>query len=142
MTLKDRAFKEDHDFIAYQAPPLSIIAVGSYKTPAYQATLEEYEERLRLIENDLKWLLTLPYQKFWCQVVYDSSCQRLIDTYLKLSPRPYDVNKIQSLPNQIITQLNSIHKYIFLTCLRMSTYKESKVFLNYLSSALNLKHSF
>lgn len=93
----------------------------------YQACLEEYEERLKIIDQDLKWLLALNYQKFWCQVLFDQSCQNLLDSYLKLAPRPYDVYKIQ-LPNQIIALLNSIHKSVFLVCLRMSTYKESKVF--------------
>lgn len=80
----DKFFKAERQFLTYKSPPLSILNPSSFD---YQASLEEYEERLKLIEQDLKWLLALPYQKFWCQVIYDSSCQKLIDSYLRLAPR-------------------------------------------------------
>ncbi|CAF0807739.1 unnamed protein product [Brachionus calyciflorus] len=118
----DRFFKIERQFLTYTAPPLSILNPSSID---YQATLEEYEERLKIIEQDLKWILSLPYQKFWCQIIYDLSCQKMIDSYLKLAPRPYDMLKIQ-IPRQISNLHNSIHRYVFIVCLRMSTYKESK----------------
>lgn len=49
----------------------------------------------------------------------------MIDSYLKLAPRPYDMNKID-LPMQIVNLHQSIHRFVFLVCLRMSTYKESR----------------
>lgn len=49
----------------------------------------------------------------------------MIDSYLKHAPRPYDINKID-LPMQIVNLHNSIHRLVFLVCLRMSTYKESR----------------
>ncbi len=96
------------------------------KSAEYQALVEEYNERLSFIDQDLVWLLSLPYQKFWCQIVFDTTCQRLVDSYLKLAPRPYDVEKMKSLPEETIGLLGSIHKHVFFVCLRMSTYKESK----------------
>ena len=70
-------------FLSYTPPPLLISAAEN----DYQSSIDEYNEKLEIIEQDLKWLLKLTYQKFWCQVIYDSSCQQLIDSYLKLSPR-------------------------------------------------------
>ena len=40
--------------------------------------------------------------------------------------RPHDAAKIKLLPHRIVELHNSIHHYIFLVCLRMSTYKENK----------------
>ena len=75
---------EERNFITYRPPPLSIL---SRTRRDYQASLDEYQERLKLIETDLKWLLSQNYQKFWCQSIYDESCQKMIDSYLKLAPR-------------------------------------------------------
>jgi activating signal cointegrator complex subunit 2 len=93
--------------------------------------VDEYKERLLIIEKDLEWLLHLSYQKFWSQIVYDKSCQKMIDSYLKLAPRPHDISDIKKLPQTIQLHHNNIHRYTFLVCLRMSTFKESQV--NYLT---------
>lgn len=115
---------DDHDYITYVPPPPSILN----PTIHYTADLSEYKERLTIITNDLKWILSLQYQKFWCQVVYNSGCQRLIDSYLKLAPRTNNIVAIRSkLPIEIAELHDTVHKYVFLVCLRMSTYKESKV---------------
>jgi activating signal cointegrator complex subunit 2 len=119
----DRIFMIDRQFLTYQSPPISIIC-NQQEQQQDQGTLDQYKERLDLIAQDLVWLLKLPYQKFWCQVIYDTSCQQLIDSYLRLAPRPYD-DQIFKLPGDLLHAHKSIHKYIFLTCLRMSTYKES-----------------
>lgn len=74
----------ERNFITYSPPPLSIL---SHTNSDYQASLEEYDERLKLVVLDLKWLLSLDYQKFWCQSIYDPSCAKMIDSYLKLAPR-------------------------------------------------------
>ncbi|RNA20224.1 activating signal cointegrator 1 complex subunit 2 isoform X1 [Brachionus plicatilis] len=118
----NRIFKVERQIIPYLAPPLSILEP---KSVDFRACLEQYEERLGFIEQDLKWLLSLPHQKFWCQIIYDTSCQNMIDSYLKLAPRPYDTNKID-FPMQIANLHNSIHRLVFLVCLRMSTYKENR----------------
>ena len=85
---------EERNFIAYQAPPISLL---TKEKSTYQADLDEHEERLYLIEQDLKWLLTLTYQKFWCQVVYDSSCQNMLDSYLRLAPRYLKTLSVHSM---------------------------------------------
>ncbi len=115
---------EDRQCVTYMGPPLSILTKTSFD---YQASVDEYLERLTFIRDDLIWLLSLPYQTFWCQMIYDETAQRMIDSYLRLSPRPHDVLKLKQLPSNIKDLHNSIHKYVFLVCLRMSTYKESKV---------------
>lgn len=52
------ARKEERSFVPYK-PPLED---GS------PAEVEEFLEHARFITEDLEWLLSLPHDKFWCQV--------------------------------------------------------------------------
>ncbi len=124
----DRIHTVERGCVTYTPPLISVLSPDS---PDHQASLDEYLERLELCFLDLKWLLSLNYQKFWCQIIYDTTCQGLIDSYLKLAPRPHDILKLENL-TRIVTKLQSqIHKSVFLVCLRMSTFKEnSNDFMN------------
>jgi hypothetical protein len=114
----------ERNCLTYIPPPMSILITNK----DCQSSIEEYKERLEIIEKDLKWLLKLSYQKFWCQIIYDNSCQQLIDSYLKLSPRSHDSFNFDRLQSDVLKLHDSIHRCVFLICLRMSTYKESRVF--------------
>ena len=116
---------EQRDFLSYLPPPVSIL--NETTTGQNQAAVDEYLERLKFIEIDLKWALSLDYQHFWSQIIYDQSFKLLIDSYLKYAPRPHDFIKVERLPKQVVDLHNSIQKLVFLVCLRMSTYKETKV---------------
>lgn len=83
IAFQDRFFMENRDCLIYLSPPVSTFLADQVE----KAVVDEYVEKLKIIETDLKWLLALPYQKFWCQMIYDSSCIMLIDSYLKLAPR-------------------------------------------------------
>lgn len=50
--------KEERCFVPYKPPPED----GS------PAELEEFLEHAKFITEDLDWLLTLPHDRFWCQV--------------------------------------------------------------------------
>uniref|UniRef100_A0A3B4AYS2 CUE domain-containing protein n=1 Tax=Periophthalmus magnuspinnatus TaxID=409849 RepID=A0A3B4AYS2_9GOBI len=103
-------------FLPYTPPP----AEGSV------AELEEFLEQARFITEDLEWLLALPHDLFWCQVVFDESLQRCLDSYLQLAPRSSDVSGLPSSPALAEVQ-SALHRAVFMTFLRMATYKESKV---------------
>ncbi|KAJ0019671.1 hypothetical protein NQD34_007240 [Periophthalmus magnuspinnatus] len=102
-------------FLPYTPPP----AEGSV------AELEEFLEQARFITEDLEWLLALPHDLFWCQVVFDESLQRCLDSYLQLAPRSSDVSGLPSSPALAEVQ-SALHRAVFMTFLRMATYKESK----------------
>lgn len=51
--------KEERCFVPYKSPPED----GS------PAEVEEFLEHAKFITEDLEWLLTLPHDKFWCQVI-------------------------------------------------------------------------
>ncbi|XP_035514403.1 activating signal cointegrator 1 complex subunit 2 [Morone saxatilis] len=109
------ARKEERCFVPYKSPPED----GS------PAEVEEFLERAKFITEDLEWLLALPHDKFWCQVVFDESLQRCLDSYLHLAPRGLDLSTLPSSPAVADTQ-RSVHRAVFLTFLRMATHKESK----------------
>ncbi|XP_035022151.2 activating signal cointegrator 1 complex subunit 2 isoform X1 [Hippoglossus stenolepis] len=107
--------KEERCFVPYKPPPED----GS------PAVVEEFLEYARFIIEDLEWLLALPHDKFWCQVVFDESLQSCLDSYLHHAPRSLDLAALPSSP-AVAEMQRSVHKVVFLTFLRMATHKESK----------------
>ncbi|XP_043925681.1 activating signal cointegrator 1 complex subunit 2 [Protopterus annectens] len=106
--------REDRCFVTYKPPPQS-------DDPALE---EEFLDRANFIADDLDWLLSLPHDKFWCQIIFDETLQNCLESYLRFSPRNFD-ERSPSKPAVMDVQ-NRIHHSVFLTFLRMSTYKESK----------------
>uniref|UniRef100_A0A3L7INR1 Activating signal cointegrator 1 complex subunit 2 n=1 Tax=Cricetulus griseus TaxID=10029 RepID=A0A3L7INR1_CRIGR len=106
--------KADRYFVLYKPPPKDNIP----------ALVEEYLERATFIANDLDWLLALPHDKFWCQVVFDETLQKCLDSYLRYVPRKFD-EWVAPTP-EVADMQKHLHRSIFLTFLRMSTHKESK----------------
>uniref|UniRef100_A0A1A8BT68 Activating signal cointegrator 1 complex subunit 2 n=1 Tax=Nothobranchius kadleci TaxID=1051664 RepID=A0A1A8BT68_NOTKA len=107
--------KEDRCFVPYKTPPVECSPAG----------VEEFLEHARFITEDLEWLLSLPHDKFWCQVVFDESLQGCLDSYLRHAPRGLDLLALPSSPAVADVQ-RAIHRAIFLVFLRMATHKESK----------------
>ncbi|KAJ8385956.1 hypothetical protein AAFF_G00177770 [Aldrovandia affinis] len=106
---------EDRSFVAYRPPPPE----GS------AAQVEEFLEHAQFIIDDLDWLLALPHDKFWCQVVFDESLQKCLDSYLRHAPRGLDPAAIPASP-AVADMQRRLHRSIFMTFLRMATHKESK----------------
>ncbi|XP_077163359.1 activating signal cointegrator 1 complex subunit 2 isoform X1 [Paroedura picta] len=106
--------KTERSFVLYKPPPKA-------RDPAL---LEEFLERAKFIADDLDWLLALPHDKFWCQVVFDETLQKCLDSYLRHAPRKYD--KGEDRPPEVNDLMKHLHRNVFLTFLRMSTHKESK----------------
>ncbi|XP_059192967.1 activating signal cointegrator 1 complex subunit 2 [Centropristis striata] len=115
--------KEDRCFVPYKPPPED-------GTPA---EVEEFLEHAKFITEDLEWLLALPHDKFWCQVVFDESLQSCLDSYLRHAPRGLDLATLPS-STAVANMQRSVHRAVFLTFLRMATHKESKE--NFLTPAV------
>uniref|UniRef100_A0A672S458 Activating signal cointegrator 1 complex subunit 2-like n=1 Tax=Sinocyclocheilus grahami TaxID=75366 RepID=A0A672S458_SINGR len=112
-TLPHPDHKEERRFLTYKPPPED-------GTPVL---VEEFLEHAQFISEDLEWLLALPHDKFWCQVVFDESLQRCLDSYLRHAPRGLDPSGLSSSPAVADMQRN-IHRFVIF--LRMATHKESK----------------
>uniref|UniRef100_A0A8C2QYT8 CUE domain-containing protein n=1 Tax=Capra hircus TaxID=9925 RepID=A0A8C2QYT8_CAPHI len=80
LTLNHPEQKADRYFVLYKPPPKDNIP----------ALVEEYLERATFVANDLDWLLALPHDKFWCQVIFDETLQKCLDSYLRHVPRKFD----------------------------------------------------
>ncbi|KAM9622194.1 activating signal cointegrator 1 complex subunit 2 isoform 1-T1 [Trichechus inunguis] len=106
--------KADRYFVLYKPPPKDNIP----------ALVEEYLERATFIANDVDWLLALPHDKFWCQVIFDETLQKCLDSYLRYVPRKFD-EWVAPTP-EVVDMQKHLHRSVFLTFLRMSTHKESK----------------
>ncbi|XP_060572679.1 activating signal cointegrator 1 complex subunit 2-like isoform X1 [Ruditapes philippinarum] len=111
----DPRWMEQVQFVSYQPPPKNLSDKGQY---------EAWLERLKFIEDDLHWLLQLPHDKFWCQAIFDETLHRCIDSYLRFAPRSYNI--LADFPDNARDRHNQVHRLVFMTCVRMSTYKESK----------------
>ncbi|XP_058896873.2 activating signal cointegrator 1 complex subunit 2 isoform X4 [Kogia breviceps] len=90
----------------------------------FTSAVEEYLERATFVANDLDWLLALPHDKFWCQVVFDETLQKCLDSYLHYVPRKFD-EWVAPAP-EVVDMEKRLHRSVFLTFLRMSTHKESR----------------
>uniref|UniRef100_A0A8C9TJ52 Activating signal cointegrator 1 complex subunit 2 n=1 Tax=Scleropages formosus TaxID=113540 RepID=A0A8C9TJ52_SCLFO len=106
---------EKRSFVAYRPPR----ANGS------PALVEEFLEHAQFIAEDLDWLLALPHDKFWCQVVFDESLQRCLDSYLRHAPRGLDPAALPASP-AVADMQKRLHRAVFMSFLRMATHKESK----------------
>nr|XP_021392991.1 activating signal cointegrator 1 complex subunit 2 [Lonchura striata domestica] len=106
--------KADRSFVLYKPPP-------AIRDPAL---VEEFLERAKFIADDLNWLLALPHDKFWCQVIFDETLQKCLDSYLRSAPRKFDV--LWDCHPEVHELQKCLHRSVFLTFLRMSTHKESK----------------
>ncbi|XP_074463205.1 activating signal cointegrator 1 complex subunit 2 isoform X1 [Larus michahellis] len=106
--------KADRSFVLYRPPPV-------VRDPAL---VEEFLERAKFIADDLNWLLALPHDKFWCQVIFDETLQKCLDSYLCYAPRKFDA--LLDCHPEVNEMQKCLHRSVFLTFLRMSTHKESK----------------
>ncbi|KAM6246683.1 activating signal cointegrator 1 complex subunit 2 isoform 1-T3 [Porphyrio hochstetteri] len=106
--------KADRSFVLYRPPPV-------VRDPAL---VEEFLERAKFIADDLNWLLALPHDKFWCQVIFDETLQKCLDSYLSNAPRKFDT--LLDCHPEVNDMQRCLHRSVFLTFLRMSTHKESK----------------
>ncbi|KAM6318125.1 activating signal cointegrator 1 complex subunit 2 isoform 3-T3 [Podargus strigoides] len=112
--LQHPEIKADRSFVLYRPPP-------AVRDPAL---VEEFLERAKFIADDLNWLLALPHDKFWCQVIFDETLQKCLDSYLCYAPRKFDA--LLDCHPEVNDMQQCLHRSVFLTFLRMSTHKESK----------------
>ncbi|XP_054719218.1 activating signal cointegrator 1 complex subunit 2-like [Uloborus diversus] len=114
-------FMETRTYVSFRLPPNSPEEEESHLT----AEEEEWLEAMTFFAEDLRWILKLPYHRFWSQVTYDENLHRFLESYLFQAQRDYDTNSLCS-KSELLSLLKKIHKLVFLNFLRMSTYKESK----------------
>ncbi|KAK7467743.1 hypothetical protein BaRGS_00037018 [Batillaria attramentaria] len=102
-------------FVVYLPPP---------ENASDQGQLGEWLERLQYLATDLHWLLQLSHHKFWCQAVFDETLHQMLESFLRFAPRSHDM--YCELPSDARNLHDQVTRLVFLTYVRMATYKESK----------------
>ncbi|XP_010010890.1 PREDICTED: activating signal cointegrator 1 complex subunit 2 isoform X2 [Nestor notabilis] len=79
-------------------------------------------DELQLTERDPKTgkMRTLP-----ALVIFDETLHKCLDSYLRFAPRKFDA--VLDCPPEVSDMQRGLHRSIFLTFLRMSTHRESKI---------------
>ncbi|EDO27748.1 predicted protein, partial [Nematostella vectensis] len=111
-------------YVEYVPIPVQYPAGSLTPVITDEASVEEWRERASFIDEDLKWLLCLPHNEFWCQVIFDDTLKNCLDSYLQHAPRWFDASSV--VPREVELLQKGIHHRVFMVYLRMSTHKESQ----------------
>ena len=85
------------------------------------ANFSEKDEVVDVINVDISHLLKKKYNHFWSQILFDTSVQKFIDTYLRYKTRPFEPTfQKNSSPTH-----EALYKRVFRLLLRISTNRES-----------------
>ncbi|XP_065340029.1 activating signal cointegrator 1 complex subunit 2 [Cloeon dipterum] len=86
---------------------------------------DDWFEAASEFEDDMMWLLSLPHNKFWSQLVFDPGARSALVSYLQKAPRSYDRELVDLAPVQkeILTR---VHNLVFKIYSRLITTKESE----------------
>ncbi|XP_022823321.1 activating signal cointegrator 1 complex subunit 2 [Spodoptera litura] len=111
----DPYWVEKREMTIYERPPSgSTIVLGAVDT--WKARMEGYLE-------DVKWLLSLEYHRFWSTILYQSQCMDALVSFLQEATPPYipphesrDVQKLYE----------DIRRHVLIVFSRLVTNKESK----------------
>lgn len=69
-------------------------------------------------------------------MIFDETLHKCLDSYLRFAPRKFD-EELDCHP-EVSDMQRGLHRSVFLTFLRMSTHKESKVRISFPSSCSGL----
>ncbi|KAH9500008.1 Activating signal cointegrator 1 complex subunit 2 [Bulinus truncatus] len=103
-------------FVRYAPPP----------PPGMEDSAEQdaWLERLNYLCDDLHWLLQLPHDKFWCQVIFDETLHKALDSFLRYCPRSHE--NLMHLTETAQQRQLELCRLVYLTYVRKATFKESK----------------
>ncbi|XP_066910410.1 activating signal cointegrator 1 complex subunit 2-like [Clytia hemisphaerica] len=106
---------EDRNFLTFTMPSnMQLEDKGEFST---------WCERMIFIFEDLKWLLALPVNEFWNQVLHDTTLTSSLESFLQNSPRFYD---LKNIPETCKTALGRVSKLYLLVIQRMSLHDEDQ----------------
>ncbi|KAI4498078.1 hypothetical protein M0802_006902 [Mischocyttarus mexicanus] len=115
----DERWVEERYFLHYEVPNI----YDSNGTEILGAK-EHWIEIMGYMIDDLKWVLTIPFYRFWSNVVFNSSILDALISFLQDAPPYY---ALESFPNDSEMQniLETLRHYVLLIFTRLVTNKES-----------------
>lgn len=85
---------------------------------------ERWIEVVGYLIDDFKWLLGLPFYRFWSNVVHNASIIDALVSFLQEAPPFYALDNFPSIP-EMLDLLEALRKYILTVFARLVTNKES-----------------
>ncbi|XP_011297474.1 activating signal cointegrator 1 complex subunit 2 [Fopius arisanus] len=77
------------------------------------------------LNKDFQWLLSLPYHKFWSNIIHNESIPKSMSIFMVDSPTFYTIEKFPN-DQQMISTLDKLSRNIMITFARIVTNKESE----------------
>ncbi|CAK1550374.1 unnamed protein product [Leptosia nina] len=111
----DPYWVEKRDFILYERPPTgSALVIGAVDT---------WRSKISVYLENLKWLLSLEYHRFWSTALYHPQCMDAVISFLQESNPPYipphECKEVQNLYEEV-------RRMVIIVFSRLVTNKESK----------------
>ncbi|CAL7945548.1 unnamed protein product [Xylocopa violacea] len=114
-----KRWASDRYFLHYEAPALynadGIEIVGAK---------DHWMEIVHYMIDDLKWLLSLPFYKFWSNVVFNTSILNALVSFLQEAPPFYALDNFSNYP-EMVELLETLSRYVLVVFSRLVTNKES-----------------
>ncbi|XP_017890260.1 activating signal cointegrator 1 complex subunit 2 isoform X2 [Ceratina calcarata] len=117
----------DYIFLHYETPQL-------YDEDGNEimGAKEHWMEVVNNMIEDMKWLLCLPYYKFWSNVIFNNSILNALVSFLQDAPPFYTIENFSNYPD-MLELLETLSHYVLVVFTRLITNKESKI--EYMSNA-------
>ncbi|CAK9801226.1 Activating signal cointegrator 1 complex subunit 2 [Anthophora plagiata] len=85
---------------------------------------EHWMEIVSYMIDDLKWLLSLPFYRFWSNIVFNPSILDALVSFLQEAPPFYALENVPSCP-EMLKLLDTLSHYVLVVFTRLVTNKES-----------------
>lgn len=112
-----KKWKNNHYFLHYEAPNI-------YNDDGIeiQGAKERWVEIVNYMINDLKWLLSLPFYRFWSNIIFNPSILNTLVSFLQEAPPFY---ALENFPADMLQLLEILSRYVLITFTRLITNKEN-----------------
>ncbi|XP_043524860.1 activating signal cointegrator 1 complex subunit 2 [Frieseomelitta varia] len=109
----------NHYFLHYETP--NIYNDDGLEIPGAK---QQWIEIVNYIINDLKWLLGLPFYRFWSNIVFNTSILDTLVSFLQDAPPFYALENFPNSP-EMLELLETLSHYVLVVFARLVTNKES-----------------
>ncbi|XP_012139377.1 activating signal cointegrator 1 complex subunit 2 isoform X2 [Megachile rotundata] len=116
---KSKRWASDRYFLHYEAP-----IIYDDDGSEIVGAKEHWINVVNYIINDLKWLLSLPFYKFWSNIVYNTSVMNSLVSFLQEAPPFYALENFPNYP-EMLKLLETLHCYVLMIFARLVTNKQS-----------------
>ncbi|XP_076680827.1 activating signal cointegrator 1 complex subunit 2 isoform X2 [Andrena cerasifolii] len=109
---------DERYFLHYEAPVLY-----DDKGAEIAGAKEHWMEIVRYMIDDLRWLLSLPFYRFWSNIAFNTSILNALVSFLQEAPPFYALEYFPNSP-EMLELLQALHRYVLMAFTRFVTNKE------------------